>query len=75
MYDVTYQLAVKQGGGWRRLNGEQVFSGNVWVVAANSTDEFDVTWEAGLLKGGEYRIVKPIVTADGIQHVAVEFTL
>ena len=74
-YDVTYKLELKQDDGWLGLNNEQVFSGNVWVLNAASTNEFPVTWEHELKKNREYRIVKPVVTSDGIQYLFVEFTI
>lgn len=74
-YDATYKLELKQDDGWLELNNEQVFSGNVWVLNAASTNEFSVTWEDELKESCEYRIVKPIVTSEGIQYLFVEFTI
>lgn len=74
-YDSRYIIEVKKGDSWRQINKKQVFSADVNVLAADDIVEFNVVLESYAGKSGDYRIVKPVVTHDGVNYISFEYSL
>lgn len=73
-YDMTYTLERKKDNTWYSLDQDMAFNALAAILKPNAINEFPVSWDAKLSKG-VYRIVKPVVTENGICPVAAEFSV
>lgn len=73
-YDMTYAIEKKKNDTWYSLDKDMDFTALAAILQPNAVNEFPVAWESKLSKG-LYRIVKPIVTTEGIGCFGVEFSV
>lgn len=81
-YGNPYELEIKKGGQWYKINVELNFTLPAFLLKSKETKELELNWETGYgkLVSGDYRIIKSIDLEKEDQtfetfYVSAEFTI